>query len=519
MRSRPITPLSVIAVFCVQLTFVPIIHSQSSTSGRNVIEGRDPRLQRIAEPPELTGEPKPKPKPSTPAELQFAESDVRALFANPHDPQTLGPAVVELNRLIRIEPDNSYFYFLRATVSCHLRAKSTGILDDISHAISFYRQSTDEYKLRDDYALRAKIQFEGGHFEDAMRDLDAAIKEDYDSANYVFQGNIIDENPKPSSATHPCMWSQADFDILQRRFPNDYRPSLYRGLYLMSIYKLNAESDCTPVLDAFRLAATLNPASPLPEFFIGELYSPIGATDESQRSAVRSLTAAIALDPKFGPAYALRAEAFSNLKEYRQAIRDYGKVLELTPTQKATEVAYSDRGLAKLESGEYQSAIEDFTQAIAIGCKAEWCNSSFSHFHRAEAYMKLHDYRRAVEDFTASIKTDLSYGLLLMNIDKFRQIYPEYDSVPDDSLCEKVRALFFPGMRYSDFAKEFLIGAKTYSPPTILTESYVRRGDAYSALNRMRKANVEYDRISRAFPDDVKFWFVDVKGKRVRRSQ
>ncbi|HEV3512165.1 MAG TPA: tetratricopeptide repeat protein [Candidatus Sulfotelmatobacter sp.] len=315
------------------------------------------------------------------------------------------------------------------------------------------------------------------------------------------------------------MWSQADFDILQRRFPNDYRPSLYRGLYLMSIYKLNAESDCTPVLDAFRLAATLNPASPLPEFFIGELYSPIGATDESQRSAVRSLTAAIALDPKFGPAYALRAEAFSNLKEYRQAIRDYGKVLELTPTQKATEVAYSDRGLAKLESGEYQSAIEDFTQAIAIGCKAEWCNSSFSHFHRAEAYMKLHDYRRAVEDFTASIKTDLSYGLLLMNIDKFRQIYPEYDSVPDDSLCEKVRALFFPGMRYSDFAKEFLIGAKTYSPPTILTESYVRRGDAYSALNRMRKANVEYDRISRAFPDDVKFWFVDVKGKRVRRPQ
>jgi tetratricopeptide (TPR) repeat protein len=130
-----------------------------------------------------------------------------------------------------------------------------------------------------------------------------------------------------------------------------------------------------------------------------------------------------------------------------------------------------------------------------MGCK-ELCGS---YDNRAEAYMKLHNYPKAIEDISASIKQQLSSAVFLMNIDQFRRIYPEYDAVPDDVLCEKLRVLFFPAMRYSDFANRFLIEAKDFSS-TVLPDLYLKRGDAYAALKQTVKANIEYDRVSRAFP-------------------
>jgi tetratricopeptide (TPR) repeat protein len=495
----------------------------------------DVHLQHIGEPPELAGEPGPIPTPPSPASLQFVQSKAISA-ANPHDIKTLPPAIREVTGLIRLEPTNSDFYLLRATLSCYARANSTEILDDISRSMSLHGQSASSAypTVKDQYVLKAKIEFESGHFEDSMRDLDAAIREDYEDAKDVFN----DGNTKPTSTAQPCVWTQADLDTLERRFPEDHRPSLYRGLYLTFFYSFDLKSDYSTVLDAFHRAATLNPATPLPEFFIGDLYSvgPLGgmmslknaeclddvvprtpqclALDEVHRTGVRSLTRAIALDPRFGPAYALRAIAFTKLKEYRQAVRDYDKVLELTPEPKAARIAYNDRGLAKVSLGEYQPAVQDFTKSIAIGCK-ESCGS---YENRADAYIKLHEYPKAIEDLSAAIKQNLSSAVFLMNIDQFRRIYPEFDAVPDDVLCEKLRALFFPAMRYADFAKQFLIEAKDFKS-SVLPDLYLKRGDAFAATKQPRKANTEYDRVSHGFPESAAYSFVEVNGKRIRKPQ
>lgn len=513
-----------------------IVGAQSATSGQKLPDRREARLQHIVEPPELAGEPPPVPTPPSSASLQFVES--KAInAANPQDAKTLAPAIQELTGLIRLEPTNSDFYLLRATLSCYLRGNSTEILDDISHSLSLHRQSasTAYPTLREHYGLKAKIEFENGRFDDSMRDLDVAMREDFESAEDVFN----DGNTKPTTTTRPCVWTQADLNTLERRFPQDYRPPLYEGLYLTYFYKFDLESDYSPVLDAFHRAATRNPTSPLPEFFIGELYS-VGhlggimsiknakclddvvprtpeclALDEVHRTGVRSLTRAIALDPGFGPAYALRADVLSRLKVYRQAIRDYDKVLELKPTSEKARIAYNDRGLARVSLGDYQSAVLDFTQSIAMGCR-ESCGS---YDNRAEAYLKLHNYPKAIKDISASIRHTLSlYGVFQMNIDQFRRIYPEYDSVPDDVLCEKLRAMFYPAMKYADFAKQFLIEAKEFKS-TILPDLYLKRGDAYAAMNQTQKANREYDRVSRGFPEMASFSFIEKNGKRIRKLQ
>jgi tetratricopeptide (TPR) repeat protein len=534
VRGRSITRLSVI-VLCCTLHLVPVVRAQSTMGGQKTPNRPDVRLQHIAEPPELAGEPGPIPKPPTPASLQFVQSKAISA-ANPHDIDTLPPAIREVTRLIHLEPTNSDFYLLRATLSCYVHANSTEILGDISRSMSLREQSASSAypTLRDHYALKAKIEFESGQFENSMRDLDAAIRENYEDAKDVFN----DGNTKPTSTAQSCVWTQADLDAFERRFPQDYRPPLYLGLYLTFFYGFDLDADYSPVFDAFHQAATLNPASALPEFYIGELYS-IGrlgglmstknaecldwvvprttkclALDDVQRSAVRSLTKAIALDPKFGPAYALRAIAFAKLKEYRQAVRDYDKVLELIPEPEAARIVYNDRGLVKVSLEEYQSAVQDFTKSIAIGCK-ESCGS---YENRADAYIKLHDYPKAIEDISAAIKQKLSYAVFLMNIDQFRRIYPEFDALPDDALCEKLRALFFPAMGYADFAKQFLIEAKDFKSP-VLPDLYVKRGDAYAAMKQTRKANTEYDRVSNGFPDLAAYSFVEVNGKRIRKSQ
>jgi hypothetical protein len=105
-----------------------------------------------------------------------------------------------------------------------------------------------------------------------------------------------------------------------------------------------------------------------------------------------------------------------------------------------------------------------------------------------------------------------------MNIDQFRRIYPEYDAVPDDALCERLRALFFPAMAYADFAKQFLIEAKEFQS-TVLPDLYLKRGDAYAALKQTQKANKEYDRVSHAFPEQAAFSFVEQNGKRTRKRE
>src|SRR5215470_19173973 len=114
------------------------------TFGQSTIsshKARDARFQHIAEPLELADEPPPMPTPPTPASLQFVQSKAISA-ADPHEVKTLAPAIQELNRLIRLEPTNSDFYLLRASLSCYAHANSAEILDDVNRSISLHARAT-----------------------------------------------------------------------------------------------------------------------------------------------------------------------------------------------------------------------------------------------------------------------------------------------------------------------------------------------------------------------------------------
>jgi tetratricopeptide (TPR) repeat protein len=513
-------------------TTPPVLRAQQK---EQEVRERSRCFRGIVEPPELTGDAAPVlPKPSA-ALTKFVQS--KALReADPHDAKTLGPAIRELDELILIEPTNSVFYFTRATLSCYNSANPKQILADVARAVSLQvgSKSHEPPTPRDLLTFKAKIEFESGHLEQSMADLDSAIQYDYENAGEVFN----DGNVKPTTSKDPCVWTQPDLDALEQQFPTDYRPPLYRGLYQNYFLRFDVESDRKEVIAAFQHSAELNPTVAFPLFFIGQLYTQgLGgfmsmqnakcldwveprttectALDETQNKGIRFLTQTIAVDRNFTAAHDLRAEAFLRLKEYRKAIRDFDRVLELAPSGENARIAYNDRGMAKASLGQYEAAVLDFTKSIAMGCN----NSCGSYDNRADAFMKLHNYPKAIEDISRSIKKTLaSYVVFSMNIDQFRRIYPEYDSVPDDVLCEKIRALFYSSMKYADFADQFLIRAQEFKS-TVVPDLYLKRGDAYAAMGEKKRANIEYDRVSNGFPDWAAVSFTEQNGKRVRKRE
>jgi len=84
---------------------------------------------------------------------------------------------------------------------------------------------------------------------------------------------------------------------------------------------------------------------------------------QDYKGAIQDYSKAIELDPKLVKAYVNRGLAKANIKDYREAIQDYSKAIELDPKLAKT---YESRGLAKANIKDYRGAIQDFTKAIEL---------------------------------------------------------------------------------------------------------------------------------------------------------
>ena len=520
MSTRTTICLSVIVV----LVTVPL-------SAQNVPSRRQTRA--VVDPVELSGPPK-KPIALTPAKRAFAQSAAMNHLES-KDPSVLATTLREITSFIQQDPTDTDFFIMRATVSCEIAGSNKeAILRDINTSIKLWKpiENSAFDSLRDHYAQKAKVEFLLGRYADALNDLDAGMRINYDRAEQMFNNG----NVKPDEPTAiPCMWSQADVNKLAELFPKDYRTSLYVGLYRLEFSRYSLDTDYQPILKSFEHAAELNPSSAVPPYFnaypyiyggMGGLMSNANARclddvvprtkpclelDEIHRTGVRYLTKAIAADPTFEPAYALRAAAHLKLRENRQAVRDYTKALDLDPKANL----YQDRASAKSELKEYQAAILDYTKGIAQGCEDSMCGA---YEYRADAYLKLHDYSHAISDLSHAIRNFLAGTIYGFNIDQFRRMYPEYDDVADGVLCEKLRVLFNPQMSYADYSKQFLVNAKEFDD-FVLPELFLKRGDAYADMGDIAGANREYDRVSAGFPKWAEHEFTTRNGKRIRIRQ
>jgi len=453
------------------------------------------RIEGVSEPPELSGEPKKVSKP-TEAEKQLFE-----IIGHLKDEEEIRLTLPKMNEFIDQHPDYSDAYFLRATCeACILNSQDLApISADVEAAMS---HPGKVYNDTDYYSLLGKIALKTGHYGQAVDDLEKAMTRDLSNADKMF--NI--EGIEPEKSSKFCIWNLTDLDTLVAKSPRDYRSLLFRGLYY-EFFTTFKEDYYEPAKQEFQKAAQLNPKSPLPHYFIGELFTKASFwtkkaaasdanRDEASRNAVQAYTSAIQLDIKFLPAYQERASAYLTLKLYPQAIKDYDRILELDP-ENAT--AYSDRGLAKLETSKYFAATIDFREAIQREKEgASYLKNLYE--NRGDAYAKQGIYEDAIADYSSSIERDLAGETFLLSLKQFRSLYPEYGGVPDGILLRKINALFWPEFDFNVFAEQLAKNGK-WQVSFVLSELYAKRGDTYLKASDFRRGVLDFERIFVGIPN------------------
>ena len=322
----------------------------------------------------------------------------------------------------------------------------------------------------------------------------------------------------------------SNLDVLEGKFPKDYRVPLLRGIYI-KFFTTFDEQYYQQAIKELQKAALLNPRSPYPHFFVGEAQMKAAfwtkaawASDEGKneprRKAIASYTKAIQLDPKFTLAYEMRASAYEGLKEYQQAIADYDKVLE---QDKDNITAYADRGLANLEIGRYLATTVDLGDAIRR--KDEESNTlAMSYEYRAEAYAKMGMYRDAINNYSQAIRYQLANLTHLITLKQFRGLYPEYDKVSDEALVRKINLLFWPQYDHATMMK-ILTEKESEWKISLINDLYEKRADCYLNNGDYRRGVVDFNRIFNGIPDFAQYverwrsmggksgeeWFIDIK--------
>jgi tetratricopeptide (TPR) repeat protein len=107
-------------------------------------------------------------------------------------------------------------------------------------------------------------------------------------------------------------------------------------------------------------------------------------------AARKKFSQAIELDPKFSPAYRLRADACLKMSDWAGAIVDLDTLIRLDPNY--AEI-FNERGFARRQLGDLQGARNDFDRCIALGA-----DLPLAYGNRAEVELMLGDNSAAAAD-------------------------------------------------------------------------------------------------------------------------
>jgi tetratricopeptide (TPR) repeat protein len=111
-------------------------------------------------------------------------------------------------------------------------------------------------------------------------------------------------------------------------------------------------------------------------------------------AARKKFSQAIELDPKFSPAYRLRAAASMKMYDWAGAIIDLDTLIGLDPN--FAEI-FNERGFARRQLGDLRGARDDFDRCVALGT-----DSPLAYGNRAEVEHMLGDDSAALADIAQS---------------------------------------------------------------------------------------------------------------------
>ncbi|MGH9642926.1 MAG: tetratricopeptide repeat protein, partial [Terriglobales bacterium] len=421
-------------------------------------------LAKIHEPPEMAGKPMHVRKAVSPDVLKLGT--VLTGLGSP-DKASHPQRVRAIRQLQEIADSNEgdgidrrMIYGVIAITACLDGADPQTIIDYANLAVG----DDDDDAL----ALRARMYQQAGDQGKALDDLEKIMR---DGQRQSLAGGDID----PRKATATCGWSLADID----RLGDDPRAFAVKGYYLSAFIGYGAEARGTvneaTIQDLFARSAR-SWRSPIPHLLavsvegLGSEHSMAGARciranslvtrvpeitsacatyDEGVRREIRELTMALIIDPSFAPALSERADKYLQLAQasyadrkpsrqlFESAIKDF--TAAIAAGGKDSHALNCDRSLALASLGRYPEAASGYVQGIKF-TKSGAEDSPFVYEQLAEIDMKLGKFNEAANVLTQAIMNATGGGLDSVifggGIKAFRELYPEYDLLPDEILAD-----------------------------------------------------------------------------------
>jgi len=222
---------------------------------------------------------------------------------------------------------------------------------------------------------------------------------------------------------------------------------------------------------------------------------------EIYQQAINDYSKAIALDSKDDSALFGRASAFAALKQYDKAIPDYTECIKLYPEGVA---AYVDRGLCYKNLKQYPKALIDYETAISHNE-----NDSLALDNMAALHSILGDHQRAITEYEKAFKINddaaryYNRGLEYLALGNYDKAYSDFDKTlannSGDTLARYQRARASYKLGHLDPAVKDLIECLQSEP--FSAEAYALLASCYTAQGKMKDAIAAFDQSFQIKPD------------------
>ena len=213
------------------------------------------------------------------------------------------------------------------------------------------------------------------------------------------------------------------------------------------------------------------------------------------KAAITDYDKAIELNPNFTEAYSKRGNVKFFLQEYQEAILDYDKAIELNPNYYK---AYSNRAVSKQELKDYKGAIADFDKAIELNPKY-----ALFYSNRGDLKYTLSQYKEAIVDFDKAIELDPNFTRAYYHRGYTKQELKEYkEAIVDFDKAIELNPNLSPPYNNRGNAKqelkEYENAIADYNKAIELnpnfTEAYNNRANAKYNLKEYENAITDYDK-------------------------
>jgi len=333
---------------------------------------------------------------------------------------TLG-AAADLNKVIRLSPRNSYAYYDRAV----LRIGQGNIHGAIADLDMVVQLNPDNIAV---YLFRGQLKHSDSDLKGALADMDKAIEIYPDFADAFYERSLVKKDLKDFKGAE--LDHKIAYRINEFNFVNDslsLQEMMYRKKFLAfsgefynkETYKESTQSErakieLQPVFNIILFAKNLNQVSLYDTYNKKAYHAPVLSLSNIEylieeiliEREIDTLSIKIGQFPDSVILYHRRAIMYAQLFDYRRAIQDDNKSIDLDPFY---AMPYFNRANTKLKLTELIDFDEDSQNQLNSGLKKVNTNIVYDSGYFRNAYKEI------ISDYTKTLHLDPDFYYAYFN--------------------------------------------------------------------------------------------------------